>query len=276
MVYSAFKYLDVENLGDYVYRVSLNRPDKYNALNFEFWREIGLVFKQFDEDENCRVVILEGNGKHFCAGLDLMAASQIGASDDDDGARKARKLLREIQRMQQDFTNVQKCLKPVLVGMHGFSLGAAIDLASACDVRYATRDAVLSVKEVDIGMAADIGSLNRLPKIVGNMSWIKEISMTARHFSADEAKEYGLVSKVFETRDEMRQGLLELAKLLATKSPVAVQGTKGVLNYSMDHSIEDSLNYVATWNMSQLATDDVQLSALASLTKQPLPPFSKL
>uniref|UniRef100_A0A914Y177 Chalcone-flavonone isomerase family protein n=1 Tax=Panagrolaimus superbus TaxID=310955 RepID=A0A914Y177_9BILA len=130
--------------------------------------------------------------------------------------------------------------------------------------------------EVDIGLAADVGSLNRLPKICGNNSWIREISFTARSFDAKEALENDLLSKVYPTQEIMKVEVEKLAKIIASKSPVAVEGTKIILNYSRDHSVQDSLTFTANWNMSQLFTEDVPKSAMASFQKKELPQFSKL
>ncbi|CCD65834.1 Delta(3,5)-Delta(2,4)-dienoyl-CoA isomerase, mitochondrial [Caenorhabditis elegans] len=274
--YNSLKLVKVKNVGDFVYKVSLNRPSKFNALNMVIWKEIGDCFQLIDEDPECRVVILQGEGKHFCSGLDLSEVTFLNGEEADDSARRGRSILRTIKFMQKQFTYIDECSKPVILAMHGYCLGAALDIATACDVRVATKDAVLSVKEVDIGMAADVGTLNRLPKIVGNHSWIKDISLSARHFSAGEALQFGLLSRVYDTREEMINEVLKMAKLIALKSPVGVQGTKNALNYARDHTVENSLNYVATWNMSQLFTDDIMKASMASLSKQPTPPFSKL
>ncbi|KAF1766007.1 hypothetical protein GCK72_005962 [Caenorhabditis remanei] len=274
--YDSLKLIKVENVEEFVYKVSLNRPSKFNALNMEIWKEIGDCFQWIDEDPDCRVVILQGEGKHFCSGLDLGGISLFNENDTNDSARKGRNILKTIKFMQKQFTYIDECSKPVILAMHGYCLGAALDIATACDVRVATKDAILSVKEVDIGMAADVGTLNRLPKVVGNHSWIKDICLTARHFSAGEALQFDLLSRVFDTREEMINEVTKMAKLIASKSPVGVQGTKNVLNYARENTIENSLNYVATWNMSQLFTDDLVKASMASFSKQPQPPFSKL
>ncbi|KAK6060500.1 enoyl-CoA hydratase/isomerase family protein, partial [Cooperia oncophora] len=168
------------------------------------------------------------------------------------------------------------CCKPVIAAVHGVCFGGGIDIITACDIRHSTRDAKFSVKEVDVGLAADVGSLNRLPKICGNESWIKEIAFSARHFDADEALKFDLLSRVYSGYDEMMREVLTLAKSIAEKSPVAVQGTKIILNYSRDHTVDEGLQAVATWNQSQLMTEDIMKSGLAALTKSPLPQFSKL
>ncbi|CAJ0607571.1 unnamed protein product [Cylicocyclus nassatus] len=168
------------------------------------------------------------------------------------------------------------CCKPVIAAVHGVCFGGGIDIISACDIRHCTQDALFSVKEVDVGLAADVGSLNRLPKICGNESWLKEVALTARNFGADEALKFDLVSHVYATQEEMVKGVLDTAKKIAEKSPVAVQGTKIVLNYSRDHTVEEGLQFVATWNQSQLMTEDIPKSGLAVMTKSPMPPFAKI
>ncbi|CAI4221743.1 unnamed protein product [Auanema sp. JU1783] len=277
MLYT-YKHLKVEKLNDYIVRVSLNRPGQLNALNDQIWQEIGDAFIKLDEDSDCRVVILCGEGRAFTAGLDLKGDLSFLTEYEDgqDVARKARTLRKKILGMQAAFTNIEKCSKPVIAAIHGICFGAGIDMTSAADIRFCSEDAVFSVKEVDIGMAADVGTLNRLPKICGNDSWIKDICITGRIFKAEEAERFGFVSKVLKDRDELYSQVMKMALTIALKSPVATQGTKVVLNYARDHSIEDSLNFVATWNASQLLTDDVPSSAMASLTKSSLPSFSKL
>ncbi|GMR30708.1 hypothetical protein PMAYCL1PPCAC_00903, partial [Pristionchus mayeri] len=147
-----------------------------------------------------------------------------------------------------------QCSKPVIAAIHGYCL----------------------VQETAVGFAADVGTLNRIPKIVGNHSWLYDICLTARHFGAKEALEQGFVSRVFDTHEELMSAAQETAKAIATNSPVAVQGTKIVLNYARDHPVDDSLRYVALWNMSQAQTDDIAMSAAALMTKGPKPVYAKL
>ncbi|KAK5982096.1 Enoyl-CoA hydratase/isomerase family protein [Trichostrongylus colubriformis] len=203
--------------------------------------EIEDVFEKLDTDEDCRVVILSGEGKAFSSGLDIKDGGLmdlVTLQGGEDIARKARQIRRKIIKMQQAFTNIEK--------------------------------------EVDVGLAADVGSLNRLPKICGNESWLREVALTARHFTADEALKFDLISCAYNGYDEMMREILVLAKAIAEKSPVAVQGTKIILNYSRDHTVDEGLQAVATWNQSQLLTEDIMKSGLAAITKSPLPPFSKL
>lgn len=159
--------------------------------------------------------------------------------------------------------------------MHGFALGLAIDISTCADIRICSSDVKFAVKEVDIGLAADIGTLSRLPKLVGNFSWVKDVAMSARVFGADEAYRVGLVSQVLEDKQRAIEAALKLAELLSTKSPVAVQGTKELLNHARDHNLADSLRYTGVWNSAALQTSDVERAMLSGL-KKTKPRFEKL
>ncbi|KAJ3394796.1 putative enoyl CoA hydratase [Lobulomyces angularis] len=248
----------------------LNRPKKLNSMNVKFWDEFRHFFKTLKHNKNVKVVVITGSGKSFTAGLDLVDGPNLAFAGDQ--ARSALKFLDLVTEMQESFTSIEKCGKIVLVGIHG---GGGIDLITACDIRYCTNDAKFSVKEVDIGIAADVGTLQRLPKVVGNQSWVKEICLTGRYFSGEEAVTHGLCSKTFDNKEEMTKNLFLLAKTLSLKSPIALIGTKKILDYSRDHSVEDGLEMVAVWNSSMLNTEDVGVAISASMAKSK-PVFSKL
>ena len=159
--------------------------------------------------------------------------------------------------------------------MHGFAFGLGIDMSTCADIRICSADTKFAVKEVDIGLAADIGTLTRLPKVVGNFSWVKDVALSARVFGAEEAFRVGFVSQVLETKEKAIQAGLKMAELLATKSPVAVQGTKELLNHARDHPIADSLRYTGVWNSAAIQTIDVERAMLSGL-KKTKPRFEKL
>lgn len=242
------------------------------------WHEMKRVFAQLSDDPAVRVIVFSGKGpKAFTTGLDVKAASQGAFAEDAtvDPARKATWWRRHIATFQDSISSLEQCEKPVIAVLHGFTLGLGIDLATAADIRLCSRDARLAVKEVDIGLAADIGSLTRLPKVVGSYGWVKEVSLTARVFGAEEALRVGLVNSVHENREATIAAALELAKLMASKSPVAVQGTKELLNWSRDHSVQDGLRYTGVWNSASLQTKDVQAALFSGLQKR-TPTFEKL
>ena len=207
------------------------------------WIELEGIFEALSVDPSVRSIVLSGAGdKAFTTGLDVQAASQnlLAASQSPlDGARRAVGLRRHIKEFQDCISAVERCEKPVICVLHGYSLGLATDLSTCADVRICSRDTKFAVKEVDIGLAADVGTLTRLPKVVGNYGWVKDICMSARVFDAQEAERFGLVSAVYNGKAEALEAALHWANLVAEKSPVAVQGTKNILNFSRDHSVED-------------------------------------
>lgn len=243
------------------------------------WLEMAQVFNDLSHNPDVRVVVLTGAGeKAFTTGLDVKAASEgwiAGGSGSDDPARQAAMIRKHVTSFQDGITAIERCEKPVVVAMHGYSLGLAVDISTAADIRLCSRDVRLAVKEVDIGLAADIGTLSRLPKVVGNYGWVKEVALTARVFGADEALRVGFVNAVYENKAETVRAALELAATIASKSPVAVQGTKEILNWSRDHSVHDGLRYTTVWNSAALQTKDVSAALLSGIQKRK-PTFEKL
>ncbi|XP_076591289.1 delta(3,5)-Delta(2,4)-dienoyl-CoA isomerase, mitochondrial isoform X3 [Chaetodon auriga] len=261
--------LAISQPAEFITHVELHRPDKRNAMNKAFWREMVDCFNEISENPDCRVVVVSGAGKIFTAGIDLTdMASDILQPEGDDTARVSWNMRNTITKFQETFSVIEKCPKPVVVAVHGACVGGGVDLITACDVRLCTQDAWFQVKEVDIGLAADVGTLQRLPKVIGSRSLVNELALTARKMYADEAKSSGLVSRVFADKEAMMAGALEMAGEIAGRSPVAVQGTKINLIYARDHSVAEGLNYMATWNMSMLQTHDVMKSAQASMEKK--------
>ncbi|KAN0112831.1 ClpP/crotonase [Hyaloscypha variabilis] len=277
----AYQYFLVDRPIPYVAHVQINRPSKLNAFFEAMWLEFKTVFDTLSHDPEIRAIILSGAGdRAFTAGLDVQAASQEGILQQQDGktqdvARKAVGIKRHVEEFQNCISSVEKCEKPVICVMHGFSLGLGMDISTCADIRICSADTKFAVKEVDIGLAADIGTLTRLPKVVGSFSWVKEVSLSARVFGAEEAYRVGYVSQVLETKEKAIQAALKMAELIATKSPVAVQGTKELLNHARDHTVADSLRYTGVWNSAAIQTSDVERAMLSGL-KKTKPRFEKL
>ncbi|XP_037320637.1 delta(3,5)-Delta(2,4)-dienoyl-CoA isomerase, mitochondrial [Pungitius pungitius] len=266
---SPYTTLAISHPAESITHVELHRPEKRNAMNKAFWSEMVDCFNEIAVDPGCRVVVVSGAGKVFTAGIDLMdMASDVLMPEGDDAARIAWNMKRVIAKYQETFSVIEKCPKPVVVAVHGACVGGGVDLITACDIRLCTQDAWFQVKEVDIGLAADVGTLQRLPKVIGSRSLVNELALTARKMFADEAKSSGLVSRVFADKEVMIVAALEMAQEIAGRSPVAVQGTKVNLIYSRDHSVAEGLDYMANWNMSMLQTQDVMKSAQASMEKR--------
>ncbi|XP_013871376.1 delta(3,5)-Delta(2,4)-dienoyl-CoA isomerase, mitochondrial [Austrofundulus limnaeus] len=266
---SPYTTLAISRPAESITHVQLHRPEKLNAMNKAFWREMVECFNEISEDKDCRVVVVSGAGKTFTAGLDLMdMAGDVLQPEGEDAARIAWNLRRTVTKYQETFSVIEKCPKPVVVAVHGACIGGGVDLITACDIRLCSQDAWFQVKEVDIGLAADVGTLQRLPKVIGSRSLVNELALTARKMYADEAKSSGLVSRVFADQEALMAGALEVAGEIAARSPVAVQGTKLNLIYSRDHSVAEGLHYMAAWNMSMLQTQDVMKSAQAAMEKK--------
>ncbi|XP_019521775.1 PREDICTED: delta(3,5)-Delta(2,4)-dienoyl-CoA isomerase, mitochondrial isoform X1 [Hipposideros armiger] len=274
-----YESLRVTAAQKHVLHVQLNRPEKRNAMNKAFWREMVECFNKIAEDPDCRAVVISGAGKTFTAGIDLMdMASDLLQPQGDDASRISWYLRGLIAKYQETFSVIEKCPKPVIAAIHGGCIGGGVDLITACDIRYCAQDAFFQVKEVDIGLAADVGTLQRLPRVIGNQSLVNELAFTARKMMADEALDSGLVSRMFPDKEVMLDAAFTLAAEISTKSPVAVQGTKINLLYSRDHSVAEGLNYMTSWNMSMLQTQDIVKSVQAAMEKKELKSvtFSKL
>ena len=259
--------------------VTLNRPKSLNSMSWQTFEELTHVFEHISNLRDVRVAILQANGKAFSSGLDLLDANEnifgrVQAQSDDVGRRGVlyHKLL---QDLQDAATAPEKCRVPVIAAVHGYCIGAGIDIASSCDIRLATKDAKFTIKEVDIGLAADLGTLQRFPKVVGNDAWARELAFTARYFDGNEALEKGYLSHVYDTKEELFQAALKLAETISQKSPVALVGFKENLVYSRDHTIADGLQHVRTLNTALLQSEDNFKAAMALLSKS-VPEFAKL
>ncbi|KAM0554999.1 hypothetical protein ACHAPJ_006347 [Fusarium lateritium] len=299
--YASYQHLLVSSPGPLVAHVEINRPRKLNAFSQEVWLEFGRVFNQLSDDPDVRAVVLSGAGdRAFTAGLDVQAAAGDGILGESEGdvAKKAKALRSHIEEFQDSIGAMEKCDKrkyhlyeegrrvlaytwnlgtstAVICIFHGISIGLAIDIACCADIRICASNTRFAVKEVDIGLAADIGTLARLPKLVGSTSWVKDVCLTARDFSAQEALSVGFVSQVHEGKEAAVHAGVALATTLADKSPVAVQGTKELLNYGRDNSVAESLRYTRVWNAAAVQGKDFS-QALMSGLKKTKPRFEKL
>jgi len=272
-----YETLEVKTEAPFVSHVIINRPEKLNAMNKSFWREMRECFHALNDDADCRAVVISGAGRAFTSGLDLQDMGDFFTTiqSEEDLARKAKTFYNFIRSYQDSFTAVEKCQKPVIAAVHSACIGGGVDLISSADIRYCTEDAIFQIKEVELGLAADVGTVQRLPKIVGNDSIVRELAYSARKFPADEAKSIGFVGRVFKDKASMMEAALSLASQIASISPVAVQGTKINLNYSRDHTVDESLEYMARWNSIMLQSEDLTKAVMALMAKQKAT-FSKL
>ncbi|KAM3424397.1 hypothetical protein BST61_g6404 [Cercospora zeina] len=271
------EYKNVDNFAisfpcEYVAHVEIDNQKKYNSIKHDMFHNLARIFDRLSHDPDVRVILLSGAGeKAFSAGLDVSGASSTGPvgapAEKEDFARRAWKIRRHALDYQDTVNAIERCEKPVICLLHGVSFGAALDIATAADVRYCTRDVRFCVREIDVGLAPDIGTLSRLPKIGVSYSWAKEITYTARTFDGPEAATQGFVSKVFDTKQALIEGGLALAKTIAAKSPVAVQSAKALWDFSRDRPVQDGLLYTAAWNSAMVQADDVKRAMMSGIRK---------
>lgn len=262
-----FETLSV-SLEDHIATVRLNRPEKANAMNAAMWQEIRRAFQWVDETPEARVAVLQGEGKLFTAGIDLQMMMGLGLQIQNECDGRTREALRRlILDMQDTLTSLERCRKPVLAAIHGACVGGGIDLVTCADMRYCSADAYFTIKEIDIGMTADVGTLQRLPRLVGE-GIARELAYTGRNFAAEEARQIGLVNRLFESREALYAGVREIAATIAAKSPLSIRGTKEMITYARDHSVADSLNYIATWNAAMLMSQDLTEAMMSNMAKK--------
>lgn len=255
-------------LQDHIATVRLNRPEKANAMNATMWQEIRKAFQWVDETPEARVAVLQAEGKLFTAGIDLQMMMGLGPQIQNECDGRTREALRRvILDLQDTLTSLERCRKPVLAAIHGACIGGGIDLITCADMRYCSADASFTIKEIDIGMTADVGTLQRLPKLIGE-GMARELAYTARKLGADEAREIHLVNRVFESREALYAGVHEIAASIAAKSPLSIRGTKEMITYARDHTVADGLNYIATWNAAMLMSKDLSEAMMANMGKR--------
>jgi enoyl-CoA hydratase len=232
------------------------RPDKFNSMNKAFWSELPHLIDTISNDASARVIVLSGEGKHFCAGMDLANFTQGGNAPKAHLGMKKEAGYRVTLDLQYTITCLEKARIPVIAAIQGACVGGGVDLATAADIRYCTKDAFFCIQEINIGMAADVGTLQRIPRLIPE-GIVRELAYTGRRFLSDEALKHGMVNKVFESHEEMMESVMKVANEIASKGPLAIAGTKESLNYGRDHTTEESLNHIALWNTAVGINDEM-------------------
>ena len=250
-----------------VAHIEMCRGDELNTMIRAFWAELPQLLKELDASGTVRAAVLSGQGRHFCAGMALENFATDGSSLGVDSHRALESAHRMTLDLQDCFTALERVRFPVLAAMHGACIGGAIDMATACDMRYCSADAFFCIQEINLAIVADVGTTQRLPRLIPE-GVARELAYTGDRMGAARAREVGLVNHVYETREQMLEEVLAIAAKIASKSPLAVTGTKAVLNFSRDHSIADGLEYVATWNSGMLSLKDLKESMLAMQEKR--------
>ncbi len=251
---------------DGIAHIRMIRPERANSMIPEFWDELPQIVNQLSEGGDARAIVLSAEGRHFCSGMDLSVFAgnnDVTVQDNTKHISRQRASFRTTAlQLQRTFSCLEESRLPVLSAIQGACIGGGIDMVSATDLRYATKDAFFSIHEINIGMTADVGTLQRMPKLVPE-GVVRELAYTGRNMSASEAKERGFVNEIYEDQDAMDDAVLEIAKEIASKSPMAIWGTKQTLNYGRDHSVADGLEYIATWNAAMFDPDDMAEAFMA-------------
>jgi len=269
---TSYTCFDVD-ITDGVVHIVLKRGDELNTMTPDFWTELPEIVRSIDDEAKGRVVVISSTGKHFTAGMDF---SVFGASDglmEADGSdaqsngQRRESLRRYVAMLQDTFTALEAVRMPVLVAVQGGCIGGGIDLISATDIRYCTKDAFFCIQEINLGMVADVGTFPRLCHLIPQ-GWLREMAYTGLRLKADKAKDIGLVNEVYETQDDMLKAVLATAREIAAKAPLAISGSKTMLNYARDHTIRDGLDYISTWQAGMFQPADILESVAAQKEKR--------
>ncbi|WP_371195016.1 crotonase/enoyl-CoA hydratase family protein [Glaciecola sp. SC05] len=254
--------------------IQLIRPEHLNSMIPEFWQELPSLVRELDARGDIRVIVISSTGKHFSAGMDLSVFTNMASTFTGEPARRAEAMRRSVLALQDSFNSLEEVRMPVLVAIHGGAIGGAVDMVSAADCRYCTQDTFFTIKETQIGMTADVGTLQRLPHLIPQ-GLIRELAYTGRNWSAQEALAQGFVNQVFDDQDTMIDAVMKIAQGIAANSPMAVAGCKEMINYTRDHSVPDSLNYMATWQAGMFQMPDV-MEAMTAQKERRMPSYEEL
>jgi enoyl-CoA hydratase len=275
-----YRCFDVE-IADKIAHLKLKRGDELNTMVPEFWRELPEIVRDIDDNALARVIVISSTGKHFSGGMDLSvftggqsAGTQAARSPDERGRVRAN-LRRSVLDIQETFNVLDRARIPVLIAIQGGCVGGAVDLASACDCRYATEDAFFAVQEINIGMTADVGTFPRLCGLIPQ-GWVRELAYAGRRLPAHKALAIGLVNEVFPTQAAMLDHVMGVARDIAAKSPLAVHGSKVMINYARDHSIADGLDYIATWQAGMYNPEADMMESFKARAEKRAPQFADL
>ncbi|MBQ90982.1 MAG: crotonase/enoyl-CoA hydratase family protein [Acidimicrobiales bacterium] len=244
------------DISDGIATVTLCRGDELNTMVPAFWDELPRLVREIDASGDARAMVVASTGRHFSAGMDLSVFTGGGGGSGHEVGRVRANLRSNVLHLQETFSCFEKARMPVLAAVQGGCIGGAVDLVTACDMRYATEDAFFCVQEINIGMTADVGTLQRLPKLIPD-GVCRELAYTGRRMPAAEAKSVGLVNQVFADHEALLEGVQAVAAEIAAKSPLAIWGTKEMVRYARDHSTADSLDHIATWQAGMFQPADM-------------------
>jgi enoyl-CoA hydratase/carnithine racemase len=256
-------------LDEHIAWLTLNRPDNRNIMSIAFFEELTKHFERFDEDSSVRGVVIKAEGKSFTAGLDLVEFGSLLRGG--TGADVREELRKTILKCQEGINAIERCRKPVIAAVHSHCIGGGVDLLCACDIRIATKDAVFGIRETRMAMIADLGTLQRLPYIIGH-GWFTELALTARDFTAQQALQMGFITRICPDQRGLYEEAKGIASEIAACPPLAVQGTKDVILYGRDHGVYAGLHYAAQKNAAALPSEDL-MEAMSAFMEKRTPVF---
>ncbi|HEY1631759.1 MAG TPA: crotonase/enoyl-CoA hydratase family protein [Rhizomicrobium sp.] len=275
-----YRCFNVE-IADGIAHIQLKRGDELNTMVPEFWRELPEIVKDIDTNAKARVMVVSSTGKHFSGGMDLSVftsdrshGTAAAASKEERGRTRANLRL-GILDIQETFNVLERARAPVLIAIQGGCVGGAVDFASACDCRYATEDAFFVIQEINLGMTADVGTFPRLCHLLPQ-GMVRELAYSGRRMPARKALEMGLVNDIFPTQEAMLTHVMGVAKDIAEKSPLAVHGSKVMINYARDHSVADGLDYIATWQAGMYNPEVDMRESFVAKTEKRTPQFGDM
>ena len=256
---------------DQVAHVVMKRPEKRNSMIKEFWDELPELISDIDNNAKARVIVISSTGPHFTSGIDISLFYGLTNSDaltEYERNIQAQSIFyNEVKRLQITFSALEACRLPIIAAIQGGCIGGGLDLITACDLRYCTKDAFFTLFETNLALTADVGTFPRLAKLIPE-GFVKEMAYTGKQISAEDAKGFGLVNEVFDTHDQMLNKVFSTANEIGSKAPMAVHGCKKMINFSRDHSTFDTLDYVALWNAGHFKIEEVQEAMAAQKEKR--------
>jgi len=275
MLKKTFECFDLE-IENKIAHIRLSRGDAFNTMTKAFWNELPEIVRDIDANARARVIVISSTGKHFSAGMDLSVFGQDGSVTTENADRfvAAEQFRSNIRQIQGSFNALEEARMPVLIACHGGVIGGAIDMVTAGDIRWCTKDAFFCIQETNIAMTADVGTFPRLQRYIPE-GWAKQMAYTGMRLKADKAKEIGLVNEVFDTQDEMLEFVMSVAADIAKKDPLTVTGCKTLINYGRDHSTADTLDYIGVWNAGMIPPPRMQ-EAFKAMAEKRDPEYSDL
>lgn len=251
---------------NYVAHLALNQPETMNAMDSNFWRELDELLTEIQKEGKARVLVISSKGKHFSAGMSLEAFGSAISMDDQSQEGRAA-IFDFLTAMQSTFTKLETLRIPVVAAIQGGCVGGALDLITACCIRYASSESFFCIQEINIGMVADIGTLQRLPKLIP-LGVVKELAYTGRRLTSHQAKTCGLVNEVMETPTATLDAAMRCAQEIAAKAPIAIWGTKQAIHYARDHSVDDSLKHMCLLQGTIWSNRNIEEAILAKKEKR--------